>query len=210
VRFPVVLFDFDGTLVDSAGMIQETFRQVAERAGVPLATERLPELYRLGTLEAQMAALDAERAEELTRLYRDVNAGLHSTLEPFPGVLPLLETLRGEGRRLGIVTSKRTATLELAFATIPFAQLFDVIVGANDVERHKPDPLPLLHALERLDAMPGDAVYVGGAPVDVAAARAARVHSVAVTWGGLFPVAQTLAAEPDTVVGTIDELLAVL
>src|SRR4051812_24785686 len=194
MRYPVVLFDFDGTLVDSAAMIEESFRHVADHAGIVLTAERLPELYRLGPLEAQMAALDAGRADELTRLYRDVNARLHATLEPFPGILPLLETLRGEGRRLGIVTSKRRATLELAFATIPLAHLFDVIVGSDDVERSKPDPLPLLHALERLDARPDDVVYVGDAPVDVEAARAAGIHSVAVTWGGLFPVAQTLAA----------------
>src|SRR3954471_17762473 len=106
MRFPVVLFDFDGTLVDSAGMIQETYRRVAVHAGIPLPPERLPELYRLGALEAQMTALDPDRGVELTRRYRDVNAGLHATLEPFPGVLPLLGTLRAEGRRLGIVTSK--------------------------------------------------------------------------------------------------------
>ena len=62
--------------------------------------------------------------------------------------------LQGEGRRLGIVTAKRRATVELAFSYLPLERFFDVVVGSDDTERHKPDPEPLLHALERLDAEP--------------------------------------------------------
>jgi pyrophosphatase PpaX len=210
MRFPVVLFDFDGTIVDSAAMIRASFQHVFDTIGLELDPARLPELYRLGDLETQMRAVDATRVEELARIYRVRNAELHAGLELFPGMLALLETLHGEGRRLAIVTSKRRATVELALATLPLAPFFDAIVGADDVARHKPDPLPLLHALEALGAAPAEAVYVGDAPVDVEAARAAGVHAIAVTWGGLFPVAQTLAAQPDGVAHTADELLALL
>jgi pyrophosphatase PpaX len=210
MRFPVVLFDFDGTLVDSAAIISASFLQVAAEADIELPRERLPDIYRLGPLETQMASLDAERAPELVARYRVVNAALHSELAAFPGMVPLLETLHAEGRRLGIVTSKLRRTVDLAFATLPLAHLFDVVVGSDDTATHKPDPAPLLFALEQLAAQPGQAVYVGDAPMDVECARAAGVHAVAVTWGGLFPPAQTLAARPDAVAHTPEELLALL
>jgi pyrophosphatase PpaX len=108
------------------------------------------------------------------------------------------------------VTSKRHATVELAFEALPLAHLFDVVVASGDAARDKPYADPLLHALVRLDASPAEACYVGDAPVDVEAARAADIHSVAVSWGGLFPFEQTLAAGPDTAVHTVEELLAVL
>jgi pyrophosphatase PpaX len=157
-----------------------------------------------------MRAVDAGRAEELVRVYREHNAELHGELAIFPGLLALLETLHGEGRRIGIVTSKRRSTVELAFATLPLAHLFDVVVSSGDTERLKPDGAPLLHALERLGATPEQAAYVGDAPMDVEAARAAGVYAIAVTWGGLFPVADTLAARPDAVAATVEELLALL
>ena len=97
----------------------------------------------------------------------------------------VLETLRAEGRRLGIVTAKRRATVELAFSFLPLERFFDVVVGSDDTERHKPDPEPLLYALEQLDAEPQQAAYVGDSPFDIRAAKAAGVHAVAVTWGGI-------------------------
>src|SRR3954454_15726033 len=184
--------------------------QVAEEAGLALTREQLPDVYRVGPLEAQMASLDAARADELVARYRVINAALHADLVTFPGMVPLLETLRANGQKVGLVTAKLRKTVELAFATLPLAQLFDVVVGADDTATHKPDPAPLRHALERLGASPADAAYVGDAPMDVEAARAAGVHAIAVTWGGLFPAEQTLAARPDAVAHTPEELLALL
>jgi pyrophosphatase PpaX len=210
VRFPVVLFDFDGTIVDSAAIISASFMQVAQEAELALTREQLPDIYRLGALEAQMAFLDEARADDLAARYRVINAALHADLVAFPGMLALLETLRAEGRTLGLVTSKLRKTVDLAFETLPLAQLFDVVVGSGDTTLHKPAAEPILHALERLGAAPADTAYVGDAPMDVEAARAAGVHAVAVTWGGLFPAEQTLAARPDAVAHTPEELLALL
>jgi pyrophosphatase PpaX len=87
MRFPVVLFDFDGTIVDSAAMIRASFRHVHETVlGRELDEARLPEIYRLGPLEAQMRAIDPDRADELTHAYREVNASLHACLRLFPGI----------------------------------------------------------------------------------------------------------------------------
>ena len=121
-----------------------------------------------------MRDLDPDRVDELVEVYRAHNEPLHATLEAFDGIPELLLELRRRGHQLGIVTAKRVATVELAFARLPFLrELTDVLVGAEDTERHKPDPDPVLEALRRLGASPEEAVYVGDSPFDIRAGKAA-------------------------------------
>jgi pyrophosphatase PpaX len=122
----------------------------------------------------------------------------------------VLARLKDEGRRLGIVTAKRRLTVELAFAQIPIEHLFETVVGGDETERHKPDPEPLQLALERLGASPEEAAYVGDAPFDVMAAKAAGLFSVAVAWGGIHARERLAAEEPDALVETPEELHGVL
>src|SRR5262249_4150045 len=129
-------------------------------------------------LEHQMRELDPDRVDELITAYRAHNEPLHDTLVCCAGVDDVLTRLRGEGRRLGIVTAKRRATVELAFAQVQFGHLFEVVVGGDETRRHKPDPEPIELALERLAAGPEEAAYVGDSPFDIAAARAAGVFSI--------------------------------
>jgi pyrophosphatase PpaX len=205
-----VLFDFDGTVVDSGSMILASFRH-ATKTVLDRELSNAELLAAVGTpLHAQMRLIDAERADELVAVYRAHNEPLHDTLQPCDGVLDVLRRLKDEGRRLGIVTAKRGATVELAFAVLPLRDYFDVVVAAEDVERHKPAPDPVLVALERLQAQPDEAVYVGDSPFDVAAAKAAGVHSVAVTWGGIYGEEALRAERPDEIVSTPRELLDVL
>ena len=86
------------------------------------------------------------------------------------------------------MTAKRQLTIGLALDRFPvLRETMDVVIGAEDTERHKPDPDPLLEALRRLEADPGDAVYVGDSPFDVRAAKAAGLGAIAVGWGGIHP-----------------------
>src|SRR4029450_10218895 len=101
-----------------------------------------------------------------------------------------------EGRRLGVVTAKRQETVKLAFSYLPLEQFFDVVVGSHDTPRHKPHPAPLQHALQLLGADRDDAVYVGDSPFDIRAAKAAGMHSVAVTWGRINPRERLAAGAP--------------
>ena len=162
-------------------------------------------------LIAQMRDLDPDRVDELVEAYRLHNEPLHDELEAFDDVLTLLPVLKAEGRRLGIVTAKRLRTVALALDRFP--QLEDamhVVIGAEDTERHKPEPDPVLEALGRLDADPGDAAYVGDSPFDIAAGNAAGVFTVAVGWGGIHPDERLLHAGPDALVHTAEELHGVL
>jgi pyrophosphatase PpaX len=209
VRYPVVLFDLDGTVVDSGGIILASMRHatltVLEQE---LSDEQLMSAVGGPGLEAQMRAFAPDRVEELVQAYREHNEPLHDGLESFDGLDEVLARLKSEGRRLGIVSAKRRRTVELAFARVPLGHLFDVIVGGDDTERQKPDPQPLHVALDRLGAEAGDAAYVGDSPYDMKAAQAAGVYAVGVTWGGIHDGA--LLEDADVVVHTAEELLAVL
>jgi len=85
-----------------------------------------------------------------------------------------------------------------------------VLVGAEDTERHKPDPDPVLEALRRLDASPAEAVYVGDSPFDIRAGKSAGAFVVAVGWGGIHPHDRLLAEEPDALVRHPGEILALV
>jgi pyrophosphatase PpaX len=211
VRLPVVLFDLDGTVIDSGGIILASMRHAATTVlGRDFADEELMAAVGGPGLEHQMRALDPERVDELVTVYRAHNEPLHGSLVCCPGMDGALERLRADGHRLGIVTAKRRVTVELAFEHVPFGHLFEVVVGGDETERHKPDPAPLRLALERLRAEPAEAAYVGDSPFDVAAGKAAGVYTVAVTWGGLHGRERLEAEEPDAIVESAEELLGAL
>jgi pyrophosphatase PpaX len=212
VRFPVVLFDLDGTLIDSGPMILASMQHAAKTVlGRDIPRPVLAAAVGGSGLTAQMRELDPARVDELVEAYRRHNEPLHDELEAFWEVTEVLPRLRGEGRRLGIVTAKRHATVQLAFDRLPeLEENFDVVIAAEDTERHKPDPAPILAALDRLGAMPRQAAYVGDSPFDIRAAKAAGVHAVAVTWGGIHPAERLRQEEPDVVVEHAEELLRVL
>jgi pyrophosphatase PpaX len=208
IRFPVVLFDLDGTVVDSGAIILASMRH-ATREVLGLDFEDAELLQAVGGpgLEAQMAVFAPERVDELVRVYRAHNEPLHDELEACGGMEDVLVRLREEGRRLGIVTAKRRATVELAFARVPVAHLFETVVGGDETEKHKPDPEPLLLAAERMHADPAETAYVGDSPFDIRAAKAAGMHAVAVTWGRIHDRERLEREEPDAIVETAEELL---
>jgi pyrophosphatase PpaX len=211
VRYPIVLFDLDGTLVDSGAMILASFRHatrtVLERE---IPDEQLAALVGGMNIHDQMRTLDAERVDDLVRVYREHNEPLHADLQAFPGVEDLLAELTSQGRKLGIVTSKRRRTVDLAFAVLPIERFFDAVVTSGDTQRHKPHADPVLLALERLDARAGDAAFVGDSPFDVRAGKAAGVFTVAVSWGGLHNEDRLVEAGADVVVDSPEDLLDVL
>jgi pyrophosphatase PpaX len=212
VRVETVLFDLDGTLIDSGAIILASMRHAAET----VLERRIPDEELMAAvggpgLIAQMRAIDPERVDELVRVYREHNEPLHSELQACDGVLTTLPRLKADGRRLGIVTAKRLVTVRLAFDVIPdLERFFDVVVGADETERHKPHPDPILLALDRLGADPASAAYVGDSPFDVQAAKAAGVHAVAVTWGRIHDEERLAREQPDAIVHDAEELLGAL
>jgi pyrophosphatase PpaX len=211
VRFPVVLFDLDGTVIDSGAIILASMRHAAKEV---LGAEPPDELLMAAVggpgLEAQMHALAPDRVEELVTVYRAHNEPLHDELACCAGIDGLLVRLKDEGRRLGIVTAKRRATVDLAFKALPLRHLFGTVVGGDETDRHKPDPQPLLLAAERLDVAPEACAYVGDSPFDIRAAKAAQMYAIAVTWGGIHDRPKLEREQPDAIVDSAEELYGVL
>ena len=209
MRYPNVLFDLDGTLIDSGAIILASFRHATRTV---LAREipdaELAALVGGSNIYDQMRAIDAGQVDELVRVYREHNEPLHDELEAFEGIEMVLAELRRQGCRLGIVTAKRRKTVDLAFAVLPLEQYFDVVVTSDMTERHKPDPEPVLTAIEQLGATPATTAFVGDSPFDVGAGKAAGVFTVAVAWGNIHPAERL--DEADVLVESPRELLGVL
>jgi pyrophosphatase PpaX len=206
VRYPVVLFDLDGTVADTGAIILASMRHAAETVlGGDYTDAQLLAAVGGPGLESQMQALDPTRVEELVRVYRAHNEPLHETISVCEGMDVVLAELRDRGHRLGVVTAKRRVTVDLAFARIPIEHLFETVVGGNETAEHKPHPAPLLLALERMGATPDEAAYVGDSPFDMQAAKAGGLRAIGVSWGRIHEPEKL--ADADVVIHDAQELL---
>jgi pyrophosphatase PpaX len=207
------LFDFDGTLVDTTELIYQSMRHATgEVLGREIPRETL--MANVGQpLPRQMELISAKRTEALLESYRLHNEEHHDALiKEFPGVEGSLARLRAGGSvGIGVVTSKRRFSVEMALKTFPgLAGVVDHFVTMEDTTEHKPHPAPLLKGLEFLGGVPPrKAAYVGDSPFDVVAAEAAGVKSVAVSWGA-FSEDTLRAAAPDYLVPDLDSAVDVL
>ena len=206
------LFDFDGTLVDTTDLIYQSMRHATgEVLGREISRDVL--MANVGQpLPRQMELLSAEHAEALLDSYRLHNEENHDALiKEFPGVEESLARLKAAGVRVGVVTSKRRFSVDMALKNFPgLGDVVDQWVTMEDTTEHKPRPEPLLKGLELLGNVPREqAAYVGDSPFDVAAAKAAGVESVAVSWGA-FSEDALRAAEPDHLVPDLDAAVDVL
>jgi pyrophosphatase PpaX len=207
--FDPVVFDLDGTVVDTVELITESFRYATRT----VLGEVLPdEVITAGVgqpLIQQMQLLSAAHAEELYDVYREYNHRRHDELiRGYAGVEEMLLALKAAGRRLGIVTSKSADATAMAFRAVGLAGHFDIIITASDTTEHKPSPAPIRLCLERLAAEPAGAIYVGDSPFDIQAGASAGTATAAVAWG-VFSRAALMAARPDFWVRDPGELLAV-
>lgn len=207
-RWPCVIFDLDGTLADTIDLIMASYAHALKSV---LGLEVEPAVMRswIGrTLQVTFEAEWPERTAELIAAYRGWNeSNLATMVTAYPGVPALIRELATERVATGVATSKgrQVAADSLRWAGIDLA----VTVAAEDTTLHKPNPEPLLLARERLARTTGPAVYVGDAVVDVQAARAAGMDSIAVTWGAGEPEALAAAA-PTALATSVAELRALL
>jgi pyrophosphatase PpaX len=204
--FDPILFDLDGTVVDTVVLIRESHRYAVRTVlGDEFTDERLVAGVGKPLLE-QMHAFSPEHAEELYRVYREWNhAHTAELIAAYEGITELLESLTGAGRQLGLVTSKSRDAVDLAFRSLPVARYFDIVVTADDSSRHKPHPEPLELALQRLGRTGEACCYVGDSPFDIQAGKAARLATIGVTWG-FFGRGDLEAVAPDLICDTAAEL----
>jgi pyrophosphatase PpaX len=209
-RWPSVVFDLDGTLVDTIGLIIDSYQHAfATVLGAP-EDEAVIRGWIGQPLIRAFRQRSPERADELFATYVDWNnANTERLIRRYAGMDGLLADLAAAGVGLAAATSKRRGSAESALRLTGLDAYVSILVTLEDTTEHKPDPAPLLLAVERLGGRPGEAVYVGDAVVDVQAARRAGMAAVAVTWGA-GTRDDVVAAEPDVVADTVEELRSAL
>jgi pyrophosphatase PpaX len=177
-----LVFDFDGTLVDSYPLIEEAFAQVMRTHRLDDAARELFRQSRGLPLPEQMKIVAPEKWEELVATYRSVDSTLgHARV--FRGIPTLVRKLRQAGAPLGVVSCKRRALIEAELEVAGLREFFDVVIGLEDVTPPKPAPDPLLAAVAYLGLSRSSAMYVGDSMVDIETGRAARVRTVLAAWG---------------------------
>ncbi|HSG09103.1 MAG TPA: HAD-IA family hydrolase [Longimicrobiales bacterium] len=207
-----VLFDLDGTLADTIELILHCFRHTmrTHRDEVPpdaiwLAGLGIPLRQQLRDL-----ARSEEEGAAMLETYVAFQRTVHDDMvSPFPGASELLSELRAGGAAIGVVTSKRSGLARRTLACCGLDGTFDVLVGADDVARAKPDPEPVRLALSRLGlhGRESEVLFVGDSPHDVRAGRAAGTYTAAALWG---PFGQALSEgrEADFYVERLADVLA--
>ena len=181
-----VLFDLDGTLIDSVELILTSARYAfADRDG-PRPTDA-EWVVGLGTPLITQFREWARDEDEVTRLvarYREYQMAHHDRLtRPYAGMREALDELRAKGFQLGIVTSKLNALARRGLVCTGIDGHVGCIVGCDDTTKHKPDPEPVFVALAKLGIPAERAAFVGDSPFDIAAGNAAGVYSVGALWG---------------------------
>lgn len=207
-----VLFDFDGTLADTIHHILMSFRHATQVVlGEALPDEEL--LYHVGIPLAQQMRLmtdDDATAEKLLTTYREFNHRTHDDMvQLYPGTLEVLSQIHTRAIPMGVVTSKGTPMAMRGIGLFDLGRFLSVIVTADDVALHKPDPFPVLHAAAMLELDPQRVAYVGDSPADVASALGAGAIAVAATWGVASRI-RLEEAHPDFILDDIRELPALL
>jgi phosphoglycolate phosphatase len=216
--FPrAVVFDLDGTLVDTAADLTAALNHVLPRVGrgpVEVAAVRTmvgQGLRRL--IERALGATGGIPADaDLDTLFEDAFAfyGDHLTdsSQPFPGAVAVLDELRARGTVLGVCTNKPVGFSERLLGALGLAPYFAAILGGDSLRVRKPDAGHLLGTLERMGASTQGAVMVGDSQADIAAARGASVPVVAVSYGYTLIPAAELGA--DAVIDRLSDLPSVL
>jgi pyrophosphatase PpaX len=212
-KIDTVLFDFDGTIMDPNDLIirswQHTFRTLTGADG---STDEIVRSF--GELLPHTAArfFPGRDVDEVVRTYRNYHVEIFTeAISVFPGVENMLQTLKNEGYVLGLVTSRLARTTRQGMDKYDLYRYFDALVTADDTEKSKPDPEPVLLSLRMLNKTPEQAVMVGDTLHDIRCARNAGVLAALVSWSLAVPEGERTGADaPDFIVETPEHLPVML
>ena len=207
-----VLFDLDGTLLDTYQLILDSMRYtIRTELGLDCSDERL--MARVGQpLAIQMTDFTDDPAliDVLLKVYRAYNEERHdAVVRAFDGIPDVLATLKGAGFSLGVVTSKRHELAQRGLDITGIARFMDFVVGPDDWPEFKPAPGGVLYGCRLMGCDPGECVYVGDSPFDMQAGNSAGCFTVAALWG-MFSEETLRANDPSYVCEKPDEILSLL
>ena len=195
-RFDTVIFDLDGTLLDTKPLIDRSFYFTFQhhRPGYEPTEEELQSFFG-PTLYESFSRYSDDEAEiaEMIKTYRKFNIEGHTTehVKTFDGAKSLIKTLKKKGYKLAIVSSKKKDVVELGLNLYDLTKYFDVIIGGDDVKNHKPHPEGILKAMDVLKPK-RNVLYVGDNPSDILAGQNANVRTCDVMYSALFEECEKL------------------
>jgi phosphoglycolate phosphatase len=210
---PTVVFDLDGTLVDTAPDLVDTLNIILGREGLPpVAFDAARAMIGGGARTLIERGLQAEGrpglAAEVDRLYKDFVAHYGDHLadrsQPFPGAIAAIEQLAARGCRLAVCTNKLEWLSVRLLDALGIAGYFVAICGQDTFGVQKPDPQILLQTIRKAGGQSARAVMVGDSINDIEVARAAKVPVIAVDFG--YTETPVSALDPDEIIGGFDQL----
>ena len=204
-----ILFDNDGTLVDTHDIILASMRHCTRTVlGQEIPDDVL--MRKVGQpLVVQMRDFtdDPDLQQEVLRVYREYNHAIHDdAVKAFPGVAAGLAELKERGFLLGVVTSKMHWLAWRGLEITGLSEYLDCCIGADDCVRYKPEAEPVERGMQALGLTPEECLYVGDAPFDIQAGKAAGALTAAALWG-MFPAEVLRAESPDSEYASFAELV---
>lgn len=179
-----VLFDFDGTLVDTNELIYQSFIHTFKTYGYSFSKEEILS-FNGPPLHDTFYSINPELAEEMIETYRKHNHENHEKyIKLFPNVIETLEKLKENDVKIGIVTAKLREGVNLGMEITNLTPYIDTVVAIDDVEKPKPHPEPIFRALESLRAEREASIMVGDNYHDIEAGNRAGVITAGVSWSG--------------------------
>jgi pyrophosphatase PpaX len=182
-KITTILFDLDGTLIDTNDLIIQSYLHTLEKY-FPNKYKREDVLPFMGpSLVDVFGPMNPEKSEEMIQTYRDFNISNHDLLvKEFDGVYETVKTLKEKNFKLGIVTTKMSNVVKMGLKLSKLDEFFEVVVAVDHVKKIKPDPEPLLLALEQLGSVPGEALMVGDNYHDIVGGKNAGTKTAGVAW----------------------------
>lgn len=182
-KITTLLFDFDGTLFDTNELILQTFEHVLNKHFPGKYTRKDIYPFLGPTLADTFNLVDEKNAEQLIAEYRAWNIANHDALsKEFEGVSQTLRTLKDAGYKMAIVSTKKNNMVHRGINLLGVGNIFDTVIGLDDVSKPKPNPEPILLALERLNADRDEAIMVGDNYHDIVGGQNAGVKTAGVAW----------------------------
>jgi pyrophosphatase PpaX len=206
-----VLFDLDGTLVNSTDLILKTFKVTLNNfIHRNVSDEEIIRYFGLPLREC-LAHFDASRADEMVHYYRVYNNEMHDKLvKPFPSVTHGLMALDKMGIKKAVVTSKTSEMAKRGLKILKIYSYISDIIGCAECTKHKPDPEPMLKGAEAIFLQPQECLCVGDSPYDLLSGRGAGCKTIAVKWSLFSHQEFSALIQPDYVIEELSEIADII
>lgn len=204
-----VLFDFDGTIVDTNNLIIDTLKETVKSFLNRQITEEDIQMVFGRYLEDQMKLLSEIHYKEMVEYYREYyKKNQDNIISLFPGIYNILNELKKSSIKIAIVSAKGKNGIFHCVEKFGLQNLIDVIISSNDVINNKPHPEPAFKALSLLDSKPSEALFVGDSPYDILCGKSAGIKTVLVGWS-IFNKAN-FSSTPDYIIHNPSQLLDII